>query len=90
MTEKRQYYRRSTDKLLISIKSDLKCLHDSVVKYQPYLEMAIKREARRAAFQQAVIEKTAVALLWGMVAFIGTLLYEGAASHVKNLIASFK
>ncbi len=88
--EKRRYLRRSSDHALNTIQEDLKVLNQMFEQYEPYLKMAIEREARRAAFQKAIIEKTAVACLWAFLITTGALLYNGAASHLKNLFAGLK
>ena len=46
-----------------------------------YVRMAIQREAERAAFRKAVIEKTITGLLWMLVlGFLG-IMYEWIKSH---------
>jgi len=50
-----------------------------------WLDMLIARESRRAAFQQAIIEKTTTALVWavivGVSAALWTVLKEYAMAH---------
>jgi len=50
-----------------------------------WLDMLIARESRRAAFQQAIIDKTTTALVWAAIAGLGTVLWtmlrEYAAAH---------
>lgn len=50
-----------------------------------WLDMLIAREAKRAAFQQAIIEKTTTALVWAVIVGFGAafwaVLREYAAAH---------
>lgn len=50
-----------------------------------WLDMLIAREAKRAEFQQAIIEKTTTALVWavivGVSAALWTVLKEYAMAH---------
>lgn len=69
---------------------DVRCLHLSMQKYQPYLEMAIERERLRAVFQQAVIEKTVIALVWSAIAGLGLLIYHGTVAYLHQITGSGK
>ncbi len=57
-----------------------------VDKYEPYLEMLMRREERRETFQRAVIEKTMTALLWAAVVAIGYALWDGGILHLKSML----
>lgn len=50
-----------------------------------WLDMLIAREAKRAAFQQAIIEKTTTALVWAVIVGFGaavwTMFREYAIAH---------
>lgn len=90
MTDKRQFSRRQTDRVVAELRRDMRCLHDSFMEYKPYLDIALKREARREQFQRAVIEKTTITLVWSLIAGAGFLLWEGASSHIKSVLAALK
>ena len=47
------------------------------------LDMLIAREAKRAAFQQAVIDKTMTALVWAAIAGFGTVLWTMFREYVQ-------
>ncbi len=79
-----------SDRALASLTEDMRNLQQWHERFEPYLEMAIQREARRETFQRAVIEKTAIALVWAMLAGLGGLLYVGAIDHIKAVFASMK
>jgi len=66
------------------LERDVKCLHDAVIGYKPYLEMAIKREGRREKFQNAVIEKAFIGMIWAALVGIGVLFWDGAVTHFKS------
>lgn len=57
-----------------ALQHDIKCLKDSIEKYEPYLESALKKEARWATMQDALIEKSMIAAIWtagGILAYVG-------------------
>lgn len=76
---------KAEESTFMEFRADIKCLRDSVDEYKPYLDMAIRRECRRERFHRAVIEKTAVALAWTILAGVGWLLYEGLLAFFKNV-----
>ncbi len=88
MTEKRRMMRRVSDRALASLTEDMRNLQQWHERFEPYLDMAIKREARRETFQRAVIEKTAIALVWLMIVGVGTLIVNGAIEHMKTVFAA--
>ena len=47
-----------------------------------WVRLAIKADARRAKFQEAVIEKTLLAFIWFCVAGMGYLFWEGVKKKV--------
>lgn len=54
-------------------------------KQLEWLDMLIAREAKRAAFQSAIIEKTTTALVWAVIVGLGAALWtmfkEYAQAH---------
>jgi hypothetical protein len=52
-------------------------------KHHEYLRICIEREARRSAFQRAVIEKTLVSLLWSGITGGAILIYNLVKDHWK-------
>lgn len=42
-----------------------------------YIKIVMAREARKEKFQQAIIEKTTVALLWSFIVGAGSLIWLG-------------
>jgi hypothetical protein len=54
-------------------------------KQLEWLDMLIAREAKKAAFQQAIIDKTVTALVWSALAGLGLVLWtmfkEYAQAH---------
>jgi hypothetical protein len=48
-----------------------------------YVTMARKREARKEAFREAVIQKTSISLLWSALVGVGYLIWQGVTSHWK-------
>lgn len=85
-----QLTRREVDKILAEIRRDMRCLHDSFLEYKPYLDMAMKREARREMFQNAVIEKTTITLVWAIIVGAAALFWDGAVGHIKSVLAALK
>ncbi len=57
-----------------------------VDKYEPYLEMLMRREVRREKFQTAIIEKTLTALLWAALVAIGYAVWDSSMLHLKSLL----
>jgi hypothetical protein len=51
------------------------------VGHHDYIEKTMQREARKEAFQNAVIEKTMIALLWSGVSGLGYMLWQGIQTH---------
>ena len=45
--------------------------------------MAMKREARREKFREAVIQKTTISLVWSGIVGCGLLLWSGLKDHLK-------
>lgn len=48
-----------------------------------YVEMAMKREARKEVFRQAVIEKTITSLVWSGIVGAAMLMWHGFKDHLK-------
>lgn len=46
-----------------------------------WVDLAIEREARRAAFQRAVIEKTMLGLIWAAILGAGVIVSEYLTAH---------
>ncbi len=46
-----------------------------------FVKLALKREARREAFQTAVIEKSLIGLVFLVFSFIGVAVYDWAIKH---------
>lgn len=86
MNEQREHSRRESDKALESVKTDIQKLSEFMLEYRPYLEIAMKREARRERFQNAVIEKTLTVLIVAALGMLGAALWDGAISHLKTLV----
>lgn len=51
--------------------------------HHEYIKQVLEREARRAAFQRAIIEKTFVALLWSVITGVGVVLMNMFKEHWK-------
>lgn len=48
-----------------------------------WVRLAIEREAQSIAFRKAVIDKTLLGLIWGVVSVMGTFLYAGLKEWAK-------
>ncbi len=48
-----------------------------------FVRLAIKREARKEAFREAVIQKTTISLLWSGIVGMALLLWTGLKDHLK-------
>ena len=56
------------------------CIHED---HHEYIAKVMEREARKEAFQRAVIEKTVVSLVWSAIVGFGILLWSGLKDHIK-------
>jgi hypothetical protein len=48
-----------------------------------YVLMAMKREARKEKFREAVIQKTTISLIWSAIVGTGILVWTGLKDHLK-------
>jgi hypothetical protein len=55
--------------------------HETHIKHHEYLALLIEREKQRAAFRQAIIEKTLASLLWTAVVAICTFGWAYIKGH---------
>jgi len=46
-----------------------------------FVKLALKREARREAFQTAIIEKSLIGLVFMVFTFLGLTIFEWAVKH---------
>jgi hypothetical protein len=58
------------------------CVHQD---HHEYIAKVMEREARKEAFQKAIIEKTLASLLWSAIVGIGYLIWSGFLNftHLK-------
>lgn len=67
--------------IIKSVAIDTFKTHGLSSEEQQWVRLAIKREARRERFQQAVIEKSLSALVWAAMALVGVALWEFVIQH---------
>ncbi len=55
--------------------------HMPTAEEREFLQLAVRRAARRERLQQAIIEKSLAGLVWGLVLFLGVVFYEYLVGH---------
>lgn len=55
--------------------------HMPTPEEREFLQLAVRRAARREKLQQAIIEKSLTGLVWAGIAFLGVVFFEYIVSH---------
>ena len=62
--------------------SAIRCLAQSVEKYRPMLKDMQSEQRAHAKLREAIVEKSAVGIVWAMIVIIGVSVWH----YLKNLI----
>jgi hypothetical protein len=73
---------RALESKLVVIHEQIR-MHGMSTDERRYLDLAIRREARREQLQTAIIEKSTVGFVWFVLAAAGVALWKAFVAHVK-------